>query len=208
MKEKMSTEEKKRRRALYDKKRMENNPEKYRERKRLLYRERSPERIKKDSERSKKYSKDNKEKKAEYKRKRYPKIKEKIKILRENGNYAISHRKAVKKWSKKGDNYLIRRSQARARHYKKKTTKEELTAIVKWESEWKSKSLCLCTFCLKEIPVKQADVEHFYCLSGGGEHRLNNLTIACKECNGRKYVKDPFEFIREVVYEGFEPRQA
>lgn len=152
------------------------------------------------------YSKDNRVMKSAYKKRHYAKNKEKTREVQRNWRSRNKDKLAVwrKKWLSKEENRIRLRNHAKARESKKKATREEKREISKWELEWKSKEACTCVFCLKDIPSKYGEVEHFYCLSGGGSHHIRNLSISCRDCNAQKYAKDPFLFIKEVVYSDYD----
>lgn len=41
-------------------------------------------------------------------------------------------------------------------------------------------------------------IDHFYSLSRGGSHTLDNIVVSCPSCNLKKHVKDPEIFAKEI----------
>ncbi|MEU6321502.1 HNH endonuclease signature motif containing protein [Streptomyces sp. NPDC047009] len=54
----------------------------------------------------------------------------------------------------------------------------------------------LCVYCGRE---KAQHDDHIQPLSKGGEHSRANLAPACARCNGRKWAKDPVEWVATHV---------
>ena len=55
-----------------------------------------------------------------------------------------------------------------------------------------------CKVCLKEIPLKNANIDHIKPLSAGGSNELDNLQILCKDCHFEKTHQELLnnEFVR------------
>lgn len=49
----------------------------------------------------------------------------------------------------------------------------------------------LCAYCGR--PSKELTLDHIVPVSQGGNHTLDNITVACKSCNSRKWVWSPEE---------------
>lgn len=52
-----------------------------------------------------------------------------------------------------------------------------------------------CVFCCKRLPFRLATIDHLIPQSKGGENTLDNLVVACVDCNSEKQDKLPLEFI-------------
>lgn len=54
----------------------------------------------------------------------------------------------------------------------------------------------LCFYC--RLLMDKPTLDHFYPLSKGGLHVIENIVLACWDCNRRKRNKDPHQFIAET----------
>jgi len=64
-----------------------------------------------------------------------------------------------------------------------------------WEED------CRCWYCLCEIPYAEATIDHVVPRISGGPSSIDNLVLACLECNGRKGHKPLNLFLRELQNE-------
>lgn len=62
---------------------------------------------------------------------------------------------------------------------------------------WQDKQKKICYWCDKSCK-KSFHIDHYVPLSKGGEHKLENLVIACPTCNLTKSAKDPYAFAKSV----------
>lgn len=53
-----------------------------------------------------------------------------------------------------------------------------------------------CFWCSEAIPSGKHTVDHYVPLTKGGSNNPDNLVIACRSCNSRKWALDPEEFAR------------
>lgn len=63
-------------------------------------------------------------------------------------------------------------------------------------ADWQSRAEKICHYCGCECE-DDFHVDHYYPLSRGGKHELDNLVIACPSCNVKKNAMDPVEFIKK-----------
>ncbi len=64
--------------------------------------------------------------------------------------------------------------------------------------EWESKQPKVCYWCGGDC-ANTYHMDHYYPLSRGGKHAVENLVIACPSCNHREGAKEPEEFARELA---------
>lgn len=81
----------------------------------------------------------------------------------------------------------------------------DLDAILRWESEWRSKERVNCEWCGGELFIEDVQVDHIIAISRGGAQELDNLCISCQRCNGRKWAKGVHDFVkilfgREILF--------
>ena len=130
--------------------------------------------------------------------------KDKTKKQKENYRTSGKAQECWKRWAVK-NKHKIREKKRRRKGLEAKALKESKTAdlILAWEMGWRG-NLIICPYCLKNTPPEKIHIEHFFCLSKGGPHEINNLSVACASCNESKSDKDPFEFIKDRVFQGFQ----
>lgn len=56
-----------------------------------------------------------------------------------------------------------------------------------------------CFWCDCNIPEGHLHLDHIYPLSKGGEHEIYNLVVSCKQCNLKKYTKDPEDWLDYIL---------
>jgi 5-methylcytosine-specific restriction endonuclease McrA len=97
-------------------------------------------------------------------------------------------------WAKKNPE----KSKAIKQSYKHRRRATEKSGITGPElNAWKKSQAKICHWCGVEC-AKTFAVDHYYPLSKGGKHEVDNLVIACKPCNSRKSAKDPIEFANSI----------
>lgn len=156
----------------------------------------SPEGRSKRKKQGKAWYKKNKKEVAEWGRKYYlqnkQKIKDRVKQYREDN--AEKARYCRRRY------YAENKEKAKAAA---KNDKHRRRAIVRSgvsNSEflaWQESQKKICYWC--GVGCENGyHVDHYHPLSKGGKHEIENLVIACEECNLRKNAKDPYEFAAEV----------
>ena len=63
--------------------------------------------------------------------------------------------------------------------------------------ELKIKQNNRCYWCNTSI-AKTYQIDHYYPLSKGGEHLIDNIVLACPHCNMSKHDKDPLEYANKI----------
>lgn len=66
---------------------------------------------------------------------------------------------------------------------------ENTKAIAQWERSWKRRKRVRCYWCANKFTGKVCHADHIIPLASGGAHSLENLCIACSNCNRRKNAK-------------------
>lgn len=70
-------------------------------------------------------------------------------------------------------------------------------ATAKETLAWANAQKKRCYWCNARCP-DDYHIDHYVPLSRGGLHEIENLVIACPDCNRRKSAKDPLDFAQEV----------
>lgn len=61
-----------------------------------------------------------------------------------------------------------------------------------------------CSYCGTELELEKLELEHIFPKCLGGTDNVENLTLACRNCNTRKSKKTVEVFLKEIGVEGFE----
>lgn len=134
--------------------------------------------------------------KGEYDRKRYEANREEI-ISRTKEYYRINpekERDRIRAWQKKN----VERVRAYKASNKAKRRSVKKIGIGGPElKRWTEMQEKICYWCGIEC-ADSFHVDHYYPLSKGGNHELENLVISCPSCNLRKSDKNPIVFAREI----------
>lgn len=109
-------------------------------------------------------------------------------------NRAAANRKS-KEWVKR--NPEKRRAITR-HHNSMRRSAYEGGASPQAVAAWFASQSMTCFYCKKDCSDRP-EVDHFYPLSRGGKHDIENLRICCVPCNRRKSARDPHEFMRSRV---------
>lgn len=131
----------------------------------------------------KQYNKDNRERIARRQRKYY--LANKAKVLE---NVKCWRNRHPEKRAFIANSYKVRRRTQTG-------TSDDSTRTI---FEWACRQEKVCFWCGVDCKTSY-HMDHYYPLSRGGEHAIENLVIACPSCNHRKHAKDPKEFAREVA---------
>lgn len=70
--------------------------------------------------------------------------------------------------------------------------------VANWLALWKSKKRVVCYWCLRAFSPNDCHADHVFPISKGGEHSIDNLVIACANCNQRKHDKSPASWNSEI----------
>ena len=135
----------------------------------------------------------------EYKAKRY----------RLNKAWASQNKERLRCIALKWRNEHIEEARARSREwernnldYRHRKRAEKLNATVnpkavrKFMLDVRSKTHAVCYYCSKTVSTRLIHFDHIVPLSKGGAHRVENLCVACKACNHRKWAHLLKDFVR------------
>lgn len=84
--------------------------------------------------------------------------------------------------------------------YSKNYISPELVQIV-YEDNIKKHGTLTCYICLDKILFGKDCIEHKIPISRGGSNNYNNIEIACKSCNSKKYNKTISEYLKVVKHD-------
>jgi hypothetical protein len=56
-----------------------------------------------------------------------------------------------------------------------------------------------CEWCGVDLVRRDFELDHILYLSGGGTNHVDNLAVACPDCNRRKASKHPAQFAQEIA---------
>ena len=136
-------------------------------------------------------------KKKEYDKQYYKKNTERI--SRKLRTYYLANRQKVlsnvKRWREENPEKRATISNSYKARRRAQAGGSDATAEI---HEWANNQDKVCYWCAADCE-KSYHMDHYYPLSRGGKHTVENLVIACPTCNHRKHAKDPKEFAREVA---------
>lgn len=176
---------------------------------------------KRDAERHREFRKKNKPHMAALRKARYAKNRDKI--LAQIAKYDATHKARRKAYdAQRGDynrkkcrrynavNRETRReynkryvktkagrlSRLNSRHRRRACEKASPNPPTSKEMDALRESVKECFYC-RSVHAKLT-FDHFFPLSRGGGHSLQNIVMACRSCNSRKRDRDPHEFIASL----------
>jgi 5-methylcytosine-specific restriction endonuclease McrA len=82
--------------------------------------------------------------------------------------------------------WVIREIQNRRRAKKLNAARGNPQTIKNWDKAWRKKNAVKCYWCTGTFSPKQCQTDHIEPLSTGGAHAIENLCIACTQCNRTK----------------------
>ena len=132
---------------------------------------------------------------AEYYRERYQEKRDQI-ISAARANYkknSQSRIKRQKQWA--AENKELVREVKRSYKLRRKGMEAD-GASAREVSDWAKGQTKICHWCEAKCP-DDYHVDHYFPLSKGGKHEIENLVISCPTCNIKKNAKDPYEFAQE-----------
>ena len=130
------------------------------------------------------------------KRKRYYAI-NRDKKLTSMKKYREKNLEKIKKYQKEyGKSLKGMATIKNKKHKRRDSTKQgDATAIQMMELQQRAKTCYWCGISLQKTKIH---IDHYFPLSKGGQHTLNNLVVSCQLCNNRKHAKDPLVFANEI----------
>lgn len=134
--------------------------------------------------------------KKEYDKARYAEKRDEI--LERSREYHANNREnriaAVKAWGEKNPD----RVRAIKQNYKyRRRAWEEGGVSTSDLRRWEDSQEKSCYWCGKDCR-EDYHIDHYYPLSKGGSHELDNMVISCPPCNRRKSAKMPEDFAKEI----------
>lgn len=64
-----------------------------------------------------------------------------------------------------------------------------IAEIRAWFKRWKSLKFVICYWCMRKFSPKKCQGDHIIPLAKSGPHTIENLCIACEDCNRHKHDK-------------------
>lgn len=94
------------------------------------------------------------------------------------------------------EQYWNRRAKnANYRAFKVYGITERLTGI---ELKIKYEQNPICYYCASKLHHLESEIEHVISLQDSGKHHINNISFACRICNGLKHTKSDFDFFKHI----------
>jgi 5-methylcytosine-specific restriction endonuclease McrA len=86
------------------------------------------------------------------------------------------------------------------RHYRKKYNTNPGDRLTTAQIEYLTEVYTNCAYCNTELTLDNTHIEHIHPLSKGGSHSIDNVVLACKDCNLRKNSKTLDQWLNETGY--------
>lgn len=91
---------------------------------------------------------------------------------------------------------IVKNQQNRRKSGKRRARRDRLNDawfLLKWVVAFRTNERCV--YCTKKLPVRLWTIDHIKPKSAGGDDSLDNLVLACTECNSDKGSKPFFSFL-------------
>lgn len=71
-----------------------------------------------------------------------------------------------------------------------------LTKITEWMQEVRRKPFAKCYYCGSKVSGRRLHFDHIVAIAKGGAHSVENLCVACADCNHSKHTKSVRAWVR------------
>jgi 5-methylcytosine-specific restriction endonuclease McrA len=150
----------------------------------------------------KEYRNNNRDKIAKYQKEYYDNNRDKIakyhKEYNDNNKDKIS--KYQKEYYKTERGKLISKLNSQNRHYRKKYNTNPGDILTTTQIEYLAEVYKQCAYCNTELTSENTHIDHIHPLSKEGSHSIDNVVLACKDCNLRKNAKTLDQWLDETGY--------
>jgi 5-methylcytosine-specific restriction endonuclease McrA len=117
-----------------------------------------------------------------------------------NANNRDKINKQVREYRKTEKGKLMRKINTQNRRYKKKYNTNPGDILTKEQIEYLAEVYTHCAYCNTELTSDNTHIDHIHPLSKGGSHSIDNVVLACKECNIKKKAKPLDQWLDETGY--------
>jgi 5-methylcytosine-specific restriction endonuclease McrA len=124
-----------------------------------------------------------------------------IKQMREyNNNNRTKRIKQMREYRKTERGKIIRKLNRQNRRYKEKYNTNSGDKLTKKQIEYLAEVYKHCAYCNTELTSDNTHIDHIHPLSKEGSHSIDNVTLACKDCNLKKNAKTLDQWLDETGY--------
>jgi 5-methylcytosine-specific restriction endonuclease McrA len=95
---------------------------------------------------------------------------------------------------------LLHKLSSQNRRYKEKYNTNPGDILTKEQIEYLAEIYQQCAYCNTELTSENTHIDHIHPLSKGGSHSIDNVTLACKDCNLQKNAKTLEQWLKETGY--------
>jgi 5-methylcytosine-specific restriction endonuclease McrA len=132
--------------------------------------------------------------------KKYNKENHKEYINNNKAKIAKYQKEYHKKYRQTERGKLIRKIHNQNRHYKKKYNTNSGERLTKEQIEYLTKVYTHCAYCSTPLTSDNTHIDHIHPLSKEGSHSIDNVVLACKDCNLQKNAKTLDQWLDETGY--------
>jgi 5-methylcytosine-specific restriction endonuclease McrA len=150
----------------------------------------------------KEYYNNNKNRLLKYQKEYYNNNKNRIaKYIKEYTNNNRDKRsKYIKEYQKTEKGKLSNKLNNQNRRYKKKYNTNPGNRLTTAQIEYLTEVYKHCAYCNTELTSENTHIDHIHPLSKDGSHSIDNVVLACKDCNLQKNAKTLDQWLKETGY--------
>jgi 5-methylcytosine-specific restriction endonuclease McrA len=154
------------------------------------------------SKHRKEYYTNNKDRLTKYKKEYANNNKDKI--AKYQKEYANNNKDRLTKYRKEylktERGKLLNKLKVQNRRYRKKYNTNTGDRLTKAQIEYLTEVYTHCAYCYTELTSDNTHIDHIHPLSKDGSHSIDNVTLACKDCNRKKNAKTLDQWLDETGY--------
>jgi 5-methylcytosine-specific restriction endonuclease McrA len=148
------------------------------------------------------YYNNNRDKIAKY-HKEYRNI-NKDRLIKYNREYKNNNRDRLNKYQKEYQKTergkLLSKLKEQNRRYKKKYNTNSGERLTKEQIDYLTEVYTHCAYCSTPLTPENTHIDHIHPLSKDGSHSIDNVVLACKDCNLKKNSKTLDQWLNETGY--------
>jgi 5-methylcytosine-specific restriction endonuclease McrA len=95
---------------------------------------------------------------------------------------------------------LLNKLKSQNRRYKEKYNTNPGERLTKKQIEYLAEVYKQCAYCNAELTPENTHIDHIHPLSKEGSHSIDNVVLACKDCNLKKNSKPLDQWLDETGY--------
>jgi 5-methylcytosine-specific restriction endonuclease McrA len=119
------------------------------------------------------------------------------KYYADNREWLLEHNR---KYYKTDRGKQIMKLKSQNRRYRKQYNTNPEEKLTKKQLDHLTEVYTHCAYCSTPLTSENTHIDHIHPLSKGGSHSIDNVVLACKDCNLKKHTKTLDEWLNETGY--------